>query len=32
MGRKAKNVSTFLEYVNLVHNSLPELNFDELDI
>lgn len=29
---QAKNVSTFLEYVNLVHNSLPELNFDEIDI
>ncbi len=29
---QAKNVSTYLEYVNLVHNSLPEIDFDEIDI
>ncbi len=29
---QAKNVSTYLEYVNLVHNSLPEIDLDEIDI
>jgi len=28
---QAKTTSTYLEYVQLVHNALPELNFDEID-
>ncbi|NMJ87085.1 MAG: type 2 isopentenyl-diphosphate Delta-isomerase [Thaumarchaeota archaeon] len=28
---QAKTTSTYLEYVQLVHNALPELDFDELD-
>ena len=28
---QAKTTSTYLEYVGLVHNALPELNFDEID-
>lgn len=26
-----KNVTTYLEYVTLIHNALPELNIDEID-
>ena len=25
------NVTTWLEYIHLIHNSLPEINFDEID-
>ena len=28
---QAKTTSTYLEYVQLVHNALPELDFDEID-
>jgi isopentenyl-diphosphate delta-isomerase len=28
---QAKTTSTYLEYVHLVHNALPELDFDEID-
>lgn len=28
---QAKTTSTYLEYVKLIHNALPELNFDEID-
>ncbi|MBI2184892.1 MAG: type 2 isopentenyl-diphosphate Delta-isomerase [Thaumarchaeota archaeon] len=28
---QAKTATTFLEYVHLVHNALPELNLDEID-
>jgi isopentenyl-diphosphate delta-isomerase len=28
---QAKTSSTFLEYVHLIHNALPELNFDDID-
>jgi isopentenyl-diphosphate delta-isomerase len=28
---QAKTTSTYLEYVTLVHNALPELDFDEID-
>jgi isopentenyl-diphosphate delta-isomerase len=29
---QAKTTSTYLEYVKLVHNALPELDYDEIDI
>jgi isopentenyl-diphosphate Delta-isomerase len=29
---QAKTTSTFLEYVKLVHNAIPELNFEDIDI
>jgi len=28
---QAKNTSTYLEYVRLVHNALPELDYDDID-
>jgi isopentenyl-diphosphate delta-isomerase len=28
---QARNTSTYLEYVKLVHNALPELDYDEID-
>ncbi|MFQ5940641.1 MAG: type 2 isopentenyl-diphosphate Delta-isomerase [Nitrososphaerales archaeon] len=28
---QAKTTSTYLEYVQFIHNALPELNFDEID-
>jgi isopentenyl-diphosphate delta-isomerase len=28
---QAKNTSTYLEYVKLVHNALPELDYDDID-
>ena len=27
-----KTTSTYLEYVSLIHNALPELDYDEIDI
>jgi isopentenyl-diphosphate delta-isomerase len=29
---QAKTTSTYLEYVKLIHNALPELDYDEIDI
>jgi isopentenyl diphosphate isomerase/L-lactate dehydrogenase-like FMN-dependent dehydrogenase len=29
---QAKTTSTYLEYVKLVHNALPELDYDEIDL
>jgi isopentenyl-diphosphate delta-isomerase len=29
---QAKTTSTYLEYVRLIHNALPELDYDEIDI
>jgi isopentenyl-diphosphate Delta-isomerase len=29
---QAKTTSTYLEYVKLIHNALPELEYDEIDI
>ena len=29
---QAKTASTYLEYVKLIHNALPELDYDEIDI
>jgi isopentenyl-diphosphate delta-isomerase len=28
---QAKNTSTYLEYIRLVHNALPELDYDDID-
>ena len=28
---QAKTTSTYLEYVRLVHNALPELDYDDID-
>ena len=29
---QAKTTSTYLEYIQFVHNALPELNYDDIDI